>query len=103
MAVQKGDIGIDFVVTLIKQSDNTPLDVSSATTLQLKFRPIGGTTKTQTAAVVTDGTDGKIRYITASASDLDVGSVNWEIQPFVEAPTFVGHGNKNEFLVEETL
>ncbi len=103
MPVQKGDIGVDFTITLLKASDLTPLDVSSATTLQIKFRPVGGTTRTQTASLVTDGTDGKIRYITASADDLNVSGVNWEIQPYVDAPTFHGHGHKNIIHVEETL
>lgn len=103
MSIHKGDIGIDFIVTLLKASDNTPLDVSAATTLQLKFRAIGGTTKTQTASLVTDGKDGKIRYVTATADDLDTGNINWEIQPFVEAPTFIGHGNKSVFYVEEPI
>ena len=103
MSVRKGDIGVDLIITMLKSSDKTPLDVSAASVMQIKLRPFGGSTKTKTATHVTDGTDGKIHYVTAEASDLDVGNVNWEIQSFVSAPTFIGHSDKSAFHVEEIL
>ncbi len=102
MSIQEGDIGVDFVVTFIKASDGTPLDVSSATTMQIKLRPDEGTTKTKTATHVTDGSDGQVHYVSIDG-DLVPGGVNWEIQPFVEGPTFIGHGHKSKFHVEEVL
>lgn len=65
-----GDIGTRFEL-IVTDEDDAIVDISSATTKEMIFKPPCGVPKTQTAAFVTDGTDGKIEYVTTAASDLD--------------------------------
>ena len=54
-------------------------DISSQTALKIFADPPVGSVKTFTAALTTDGTDGKMQYITAATGDLDESGV-WKIQ-----------------------
>jgi hypothetical protein len=76
---QKGDIGTAIRLTITKQSDGTVLDISTASTKQIILRSPAGKVKTFTATLVTDGTDGKMEYITAAAADLDEAG-KWDVQ-----------------------
>ena len=78
--VHLGDIGTVFRATINDCSNGTqtPLDVSSATTLELFFKKPSGTVVTQTAVLTTDGTDGQIEYVTISGDLDEVG--NWMLQ-----------------------
>ena len=60
--IHVGDIGTVFEVT-VKDGEDV-VDVSSATTRQLIFKSKDGAVLTKTAVLVTDGTDGKIKYTT---------------------------------------
>jgi len=79
--VQKLNIGTVFRLT-IKDQDGKIVDVSSASTQQIKFKkPADAVVVTQTSSFFTDGTDGIIQYTTL-INDLDQAGV-WEIQGFV--------------------
>ncbi len=72
--LQVGDVGIPLVVQMVNQSTNEPIDISAATELELKFSYPDGTTDDFTAALLTDGIDGKMVYVT-EADDLDMAGV----------------------------
>ncbi len=54
-------------------------DISGQTALKIFALPPVGSVKTFTAALTSDGTDGKMRYTTANTADLDE-SGKWKIQ-----------------------
>lgn len=81
--IHLNDIGTVFEATIMDGS--AIVDVSSATTKELIFRKPSGAVITQTAVFTTDGTDGKIQYITI-ASDLDEAG-DWKLQGRIILPT----------------
>jgi hypothetical protein len=99
--IQKGDIGAAFILT-IKDQDGAVVDVSGATTKQIKFlKPDGLTVLTKSAVFETDGTDGKIKYVTVS-DDLDVAGY-WARQGYVVMPGGSWHTDRRRFYVSETV
>lgn len=73
-----GDIGTAFILTIKDQDDNIQ-NVANASSLQIIFlKPDGATKLTKTATLHTDGTDGKVQYVTV-AGDLDQ-SGTWKVQ-----------------------
>lgn len=65
-----GDYGTPFIFTLVDADTDAAIDVSSGTSLEAIFRKPDGTIVVKTASFVTDGTDGRIQYVTVSG-DLD--------------------------------
>jgi hypothetical protein len=93
------DIGVRFIVTL---KDGTDIvDVSSASPKQIKFHKPDGTVVTKTADFYTDGTDGKITYITESGDINQVG--NWKLQSFVGLGSYRFHSDVGRFTVYPNL
>lgn len=82
------DIGTSIRITVEDTDESCNrviVDLSSASVRQIIFRKPSGTKLTVTGALVTDGTDGKIEYIT-EAGDLDeVGE--WKVQVYLVFPT----------------
>ena len=70
--VRVGDIGTVFQVTL--KDCGTVVNISGASTLEMIFVKPDGTKLTKTASLVTDGTDGKLKYTTISG-DIDTAGV----------------------------
>ena len=68
-----GDTGTNIILT-IKNQDDTVIDVSTATTHEIKMRRAAGTKVTKTSSFTTDGTDGKIQF-TSLATDFSVRGV----------------------------
>jgi hypothetical protein len=97
--IHLGDIGTVFEITL-KDCD-TPVNVSTATTKQIIFQKPDKTNLTKTATFSTDGSDGKIRYVTV-ASDLSVKGT-WKIQAKVVMPSGTWSSNIETFKVYENL
>lgn len=81
--IHVGDIGTAFKATILNEADEV-VDVSTVTTKQLIFRKPDGTLLTKTATFDTDGTDGVIKYTSASG-DLDVKG-QWKMQGYVVFP-----------------
>jgi len=78
--IHYGDIGVNFNITVMNGS--SPLNVSSADNIYIIFQKPDGSDLIKTASLITDGTDGNIRYTTV-AGDLDqVGT--WQIQAKVD-------------------
>jgi hypothetical protein len=74
--IQEGDIGTKLLVTVT--DCGTVVDISTATTLAIYIRKPDGTILSRTGTLETDGTDGKMYYIT-QAGDLDVAG-SYKIQ-----------------------
>lgn len=74
--IHQNDIGTQFRCTI--KDDTTPVDLSSASSLQLIFTKPTGAQLTKTAFLYTDGTDGIIYYNTVSGDLNEVGQ--WKIQ-----------------------
>lgn len=97
--VRVGDIGTILEVTLTE--DGAAVNISTATTIEIKLKPPEAATKTKTATFSTDGSDGKIRYITISGDIDEEGQ--WRIQGHVILPTGEWHSAIGKFVVEGNL
>lgn len=96
-----GDIGYLFTVTITNDA-GTALDISDASTLQMRFKSPAKTVTTQTAIFVTDGSNGQIQYTTASADDLDMPGL-WTIQARVAAANYDKSSAFDSFTVLKNL
>jgi hypothetical protein len=76
---QVGAIGVLFTMTILREDGVTPVDLSSATTKTARLYAPDGTSQTQTLGFINSGTDGKVGFTTALASDLHVAGT-WRIQ-----------------------
>ena len=74
--IHKGDIGTQFTVTV--QDGTTVVDISTASTKQLIFKKPGGTILTKSTSFVTEGTDGKMQYVSVDGDLSDDGV--WKMQ-----------------------
>lgn len=100
-----GDIGARLVVSIVE--GGSAFDVSTATVKQLKYtHRKSGTTKIFAASFAGapegngTGTDGKLEYATAAASDLDQSGI-WDIRAYVEMPSYTGHTQKATITVDD--
>ena len=67
--IHEGDIGTKLLVTVT--DDGSIVDISSASTLDIFIKKPDGTILSRSGTLETDGTDGKMYYITV-LGDLDV-------------------------------
>ena len=88
--IHYGDVGTTFILTITDQ-DGSAVDVSGASTKQIKFEKPSGADVTQTADFTSDGTDGKIEYTTV-ADDLNETGF-WKIQGKVTIATGTWHSD----------
>lgn len=101
--VHYNDIGTVFEVTIkdCVSGTSTVLDVSGATTLELVFKSPSGTSTTKTASLVTDGTDGKIKYTSVDGDLNEVGT--WRLQAKISIGGGVYRSDVGTFKVYENL
>ena len=93
--IHVGDIGTEFNVFLVETDPVTevvgPVDVTGATTRDLKFERPDGTGFTKVMTII-DGLAGHFRYISIAGDINAVGP--WKAQPFVVLPGgWSGHAN----------
>ncbi len=93
------DVGTLFSVT-IKDENDTVVDVSSAT-VTFTFSKPDGTQFNRTASLVTDGTDGNVKYNTV-ANDLDTHG-RWKLQAFVDFGSTEWYSDIYKFTVYPNL
>lgn len=74
---QVGDVGIQIIVQVIDQ-DGDILDIGDASALKIKLQKPDGTAVDKGAALLTDGSDGKM-YYTTQTNDLDQAGI-WQVQ-----------------------
>jgi len=95
-----GDIGSILEITLM--NGNAPANLSDVTVLQLRLlKPRSTEYIIRTANFVTDGTDGKLRYIWQEG-DLDVTG-RWLLSVYIESPTLKLHSDIKQFEVINIL
>lgn len=97
--VHLADTGTRFELTI--QADGIALDISTATVKTIKFQKPDNVRVSKIADFTTDGTDGKIDYITIT-DDIDVKG-EWKIQGFINMPSGVFHTSKATFGVSGNL
>lgn len=93
--IHLNDIGTNFEITIL--NDGVVVDISSATTKEIKFKKSNGSTFTQSVSFVTDGTDGKIKYLSVDG-DLDLIGI-WQIQARVVLSSGTWSSETEEFEV----
>lgn len=98
--VQKNGIGIKFLATIVEDGALKPLQ--SATVKKMLFKKPSGATLEKTAEFETDGSDGKIYYITV-AGDLDESGARWEVQGYVVYSGVEVYSEKKGFIVGDNI
>jgi len=97
--IHYGDIGVNFNITVMNGA--AVLNVSNANSISIIFQKPDASDITKTAALVTNGTDGKIKYTTISG-DLDqVGT--WQIQARVDFGASVFSTDVQKFKVYRNI
>ena len=97
--IHVGDVGTIFEVTVVE--GDTVVDISNPTVLTIKLRKPSGAVVSHTATLSSDGTDGKLRYISI-AGDIDQDGP-WALQAYVELLSWQGSTAIGEFDVLENL
>lgn len=97
--IHQNDIGTTFLATV--QQDDTAINLSEASTLQMIFEKPSGSTLTKTATLYSDGTDGKMKYATV-AGDLDETGA-WRVQAYIALETWQGKTDVHTFEVHTNL
>ncbi len=95
-----GDLGTVFEVTV---TDNAvPVNIATATLMQIIFVKPDKTKVTNTAVRSGDGTDGKMRYTIEANTELDQKG-KWKIQGIVTLPTGTWSTDIDSFKVYKNL
>ena len=97
--IHVGDIGTSFELQL--KDGATIIDVSGATSAVIVFYKPNKSVVAKNASLVTDGTDGKIAYVTQSG-DLDT-SGTWKLQAEITLPSGSWHSDIHSFTVAANL
>lgn len=99
-APHKTDIGV--AVELTVKENGTAVNLSSVSTKQIILRDPTGAVTTHTATFTTDGTDGKIRYVTIAGDFATTG--DWQAQGYLAGLTgFTGYTDVVGFTVRPNL
>lgn len=100
MNITNGVVGLLIKVTV--KEDGSAVNISTATTKEIKLRGPSGTAKTKTADFFTNGSDGILIYTTI-ANDIDEVGV-WDIQAHVVLNSgFDGHTLQDSFVVNPNI
>ncbi len=99
--IHVADVGTAFECTIVDEDGNI-MDVSGASTKEIWFGKPDLSVATFAAAFVTDGTDGKIQYVTAAEADLDQAGT-WKIQGFVKFGSYELHSDIHKVKVFANL
>ena len=99
--IHVSDIGVVFRYT-ITDEDGNAVDISGATTKQIKYRSPGGFTTTVAATFTSDGTDGVLEARTWTPPDNTRGL--WTAQVYLAGVNgFSGHSEADQFSVAGNL
>ncbi len=99
--IHVGDFGTVLTDTLTNSDDDTIVDISSALEQEFRFRKPNGTVVEKTTVFVTDGTDGKVKYV-AESGLFDVAGV-WKRQTRIKDGVSEWFSNVLEFRVHENV
>lgn len=99
--IHVGDVGTIFEVTVVENDEVTPVPIGLATVMKIYFKDPEGTKTSHTAVLVTDGSDGKMKYV-GIAGDIDLAGT-WQMQGYVEIPAGKFYSVKTRFTVHDNL
>lgn len=94
-----GDVGTVLRITVTE--GGAPVDISSATTKQIKLRDPSGNVSTKTASFYSDGSDGIIQYTTVDG-DLDEAGT-WHLQAYLAITGWTGYSAPGRFELRNPL
>lgn len=97
-SIRINDVGVSIIVT-IQDSDGAATDVSDATDITFHFVKPSGDPADKTGVFNTDGTDGKVKYVTQSG-DIDQEGI-WGLEVVVEVGAQQFTSDATTFLVED--
>lgn len=97
--IHVADAGLDLIAT-IRDADGV-VDLSQADLMQFRFRRPDGTTAQVAAQHATDGTDGRIKMTTTTATFGQPGL--WQMQAYVEIGTDRKYSNVSTLRVHANL
>lgn len=98
--LQKGAVGVLLIFPLCDGASK-PINVATATLIELKFKKPNGAIVTKTATLVNDGKDGLVSYVT-EAGFLDQ-SRTWQVQARIVTATIDIPSAPAEFTVADNL
>ncbi len=94
--IHKGDTGLKIIAIIKDKETGVLLNVSGATTKEIKLRSPSGIVKVKTASFVNTGSDGQIQYTTI-AGDIDEVGI-WTSFPYLEGVGgWGGHTLEDQF------
>lgn len=96
-----GDIGVQFEFTFYEKDGTTPVNLTGATTIEVKIEKKGGSGATWTLSV-TDAANGVAEFITSMASDLDIAGI-WQAMGHVVVGGTNMHFKKDTFEILPVL
>ena len=99
--IHVGDVGTIFEVTVVENDGVTPVNIGLATVKKIYFKDSAGVKMEKTAVLVTDGSDGKMKYV-GVAGDIDLAGI-WQMQGYVEMPAGKFYSVKTRFTVHDNL
>lgn len=94
--IHLNDIGTKFNFNIVDES-GIVIDLSVSTFKELRFKKPSGAIVTKTPVFLTDGTDGKIYYVTISGDLDEVGE--WNVQFKTDLPSWQGYSDIGKFKV----
>jgi len=97
--IHKADAGFTLITTI--KSDGTAVDISTASSKVYRFEKPDGTTADVDADFNTDGSDGKLKYVSLIGTYDQNG--DWYIQGVITLATKVQYTEKKEFTVFRNL
>jgi len=99
MALQKSSIGVTIETTV--KENGVAISIASASTKNFKVLKPSGSVVTWAGSFVTDGTDGKLKYVTLT-NDLDeLGVYRFQVEFVIGS--FNGRTEVGEFTVQENV
>jgi len=97
--IHVGDIGTTLQLTF--KNDGTVVDISSASNIYIILQGPDDSPITKSASLVSDGTDGKAKYVTVSG-DFDTAGA-WKIQGKVVFVSTTYYSDIHNFTVHKNL
>lgn len=91
-----GDTGLALEVQVMRSG--SAVDISTAVTKEIHLRGPDKVVRELTGSFTTDGSDGKVRFVTLSTT-LNIAGP-WEIWAYIELPSQTWNTTKQEFVVD---
>ena len=99
-SIRPDDIGTSLEITVI-DCDKNIVPLATATVMTIRLKGPDNVMTEKTAALVSDGADGKMHYITQENDLSQLG--RWNIQGYVELPAGQWSTDIGSFTVSENL